>query len=154
MNRLLFVNSFRRLSTNSPKVSTKKNGFSAFFQGLNEKFGIGKQFELEQEKQLWGVDISGINNTSKSGNLITHWKTFNDSEYGGLSKSSFTISEKSQIVTFNSFLQYNDNSKTKQEFTGGYCAITGYCRNTVDLMDFAGIEILIKTSKPCSFLFR
>ena len=154
MNSLTAIRSISRINISIPviKFSTRSSSaFSSFFQNLNEKYGVGKQFEREQEKQLWG---NNNNTASKNVNLITHWKTFNDSEYGGLSKSSFTISESSQIVTFKRYLKYDDKTNVKQEFMGGYCAITGYCANTVDLMDYAGIEILIKTSKPCSFLFR
>jgi hypothetical protein len=178
----------------------------SFFQGL-QRMGVGKQFELEKEKMLWGREITDSSNISsilaakqKGANdhigsaptLIQEWKIFSDAEYGGSSKCEVVVNPRSSIVTFSGRVAGgHEEEKQFYEGTGGtdassksadskanplgrnssarsgkharptdstgpagYCAMTGYCRNPVDLINFEGVELMIRTSKPSSFLFR
>ena len=144
-----------RLLSDGPKRSVDKpkgNHFYSFFNSLYER-GVGKQFDLEKEKIIWG-GMKGNKTSQPSENLITSWKAFSDAEYGGSSKCESKVNTNTNVVSFNGRVDYQEDSAIRQTSVGGYCAMTGYCKKDIDLMDFVGLEVLIKTSKPCSFLFR
>ena len=147
-----------------------KGLFTSFFHGL-QKMGVGKQFELDSEKVLWGNNSERISNigtilsssgsaaptTLPPGSLINKWEVFNDKEYGGQSDCEVVVNSKSSIVSFSGCVHepaHNRGDGDSTSRVSGYCALTGYCASEIDLMNFAGIEILLRTSKPCNFLFR
>lgn len=109
--------------------------------------------------------------------LIKEWKIFNDSEYGGHSKCEVRINPRTSVVTFagevrqgKPEVETNETAKTNNPLgrnattpqkavnstasPAGYCALTGYCGSPVDLINFEGIELMIRTNKPANFLFR
>jgi hypothetical protein len=143
----------RSFSTASNKATAGSNGgiLNSIFTTLSNS-GVGKQFELDKEKYIWGAPTNMINHE----NVITRWKVFSDAEYGGTSKCSYKItnnnSDGSSILTFQGRINFDENSPIRHTSKGGYCAITGYSDSSVDLMDFEGVEVLLRTSKPCNFL--
>jgi len=183
-----YFSQFSTSSSLSPPEPEQKSMLQSFFQSL-QKIGVGKQFELEKEKSLWGngslSDSSNIaaimaeknksnDDYSRDINPIHEWKIFNDSEYGGNSECEVRVNRKTSVVTFTGRVGGNDDENDVNESSSdhklkrtrptekqqtstspaGYCALTGYCSTPVDLINFEGIELMIRTDKPSSFLFR
>lgn len=93
-------------------------------------------------------------------------KTHSDSEYGGKSNCSSRIlnerpsdediydesKEDTSFVRFRGELNFPENKDAKIKTTG-FCAAQAVCRKVIDLSDYEGLELVIRSKEARSYIF-
>lgn len=91
-------------------------------------------------------------------------KIHSDSEYGGKSFCSSRIlqdddvpstenatSEDNSFVRFQGELNFPENKDAKIK-TSGFCAAQAVCRKVLDLVDYEGVEIIVRSKEARSYI--
>jgi hypothetical protein len=83
---------------------------------------------------------------------IENFRTLSDNDYGGKSTCDVSIGHSNGQggLKFKGLVTFNDDIADSTKAKGGFCAIKGYCkhkgRSYVDLRDYEGIEITMRSS--------
>lgn len=80
-------------------------------------------------------------------NLICEWKTFDDRQYGGNSLCEIQEFIEDGFIRLSGKLDLDEEKAEELEVVGGYCAFKGDLSSTLDLRDYQGFLVTLRSPK-------
>jgi hypothetical protein len=78
-------------------------------------------------------------------NQMGEWNTFDDRQYGGNSSCQVQKMSDEGFIRFSGKLDLDEEKAEELEVVGGYCAFKGHLLSTVDLRDYEGFLITLRS---------
>ncbi len=93
------------------------------------------------------VDIPLFTLDKELENQIGEWKTFDDRQYGGSSSCEVQELSDDGYIRFSGKLDLDEEKAVELEVVGGYCAFKGALSNIVDLRDYEGFKVTLRSPR-------
>ena len=134
---------------------------------LNQKlirFGTSTA-KLSQKQFLWSKlfdpitqEVKPITIYSTNSSHVKTWQSYNDRAYKGMSSCQVEIikTESTENIVFKGELKYNEDIvKSNQSMKGTFCACKGSFSSVLDLRDYEGFSLTVKSfDKDAFFTFN
>ena len=98
---------------------------------------------------------------SESSTHVTQFKAFDDRSYGGFSSCQIEViggSNESRdalkYLKFSGYLKFNPDIAKKTSTKGSFCGFKGTLNRQLDLRDFEGLELTLRSNKDLVFTFN
>lgn len=130
------------------KLGSRRNAsmMRAFFDFVNPQ----PQLHVHELPLFKAFESRSSGDVNQAGH-ISKWNCVNDNDYGGKSFSNVTdhIDEESgeQFIRVTGNVLYDDELAKNNKVKGGFCAILGNCAPIVDLRDYEGLQMTMRSRR-------
>ena len=85
------------------------------------------------------------------------WKALSDKDYGGTSECMTEVVEKDDVqgvMVFKGIVNFSESTAEATNAVGGFCAVKGFLQRPVDLRDYMGFSMEVKSISSQVFTFN
>lgn len=134
--------SLRRLGSRRPG----RRALSSLLSSIGDFLNPQPQLAVE-ELLLWKQQATS---GGTGGNIIRGWSAATDNDYGGKSLCHVTAAAGG-YMRIEGMVSYDKALAESTKVKGGFCAIHGKCEPVVDLRDYEGLRVTLRSPRDQSF---